>query len=54
MWLARVITLVLVLRHSNENHSINKADILQRLHWFLREMTSEKQVQKLYTDDVTI
>ena len=39
MWLARVITLVLVLRHSNENHSIKKPVlnngnvIIKAYHW---------------------
>ena len=30
------------------------ADILRRQHWFPREMTSEKQVQRSHTDDVSL
>ena len=30
------------------------ADIWQRHHWFPREMTSEKRVQKFHTDDLSL
>ena len=30
------------------------ADITRRHHWFPREMTSEKRVQKFHTDDVSL
>ena len=28
------------------------ADVLRKLHWFPREMTPEKQAQKVHTEDV--